>query len=330
MFSKLQKLLRTLIQCKAPATELVSSSSQFESLPPNFIVYEGELYASRLVDSFPQLATGADTSAGGYEFRVNVLDMASLINPVSHCLTKNIVHVYRGDSSLDVVDQTDVIRHVFANFSYETVECGCDGPLMFNSQCACVVGPNPICTQYKINISNNNVDNGNDNAIVNIEPVPAFIENLPDTFWAGYPPECVISNHDGTKNDDNDEKLTETKIVYRNVSCNDYSLTLTAREELFFDRVPNLKKEASSACVVAVSKTRVIVNGLCVLTILRRHSDCSERGEVMLVFHMDQILVACYNVRDVRMLYTEDDTFHRQLARELVSLFFCSFGCQPI
>lgn len=254
--------------------------------------------------------------------------MTSPLNPVSHCLSKNVVHVYRGcNCSLDTVVD-DVIGHVFLNFTHSVVESDSDDSL---------ISINPICPQYKID-NNNTIENESGTETIKIEPVPPFIENLPDEFWIGYPPECVVSHHDNDEKKniedetDDGEKMTDEKIVYRTVPYHEYSLT--KREELFFDRAPHLEKQDhfaglcynNSTSLIAKKKKRklrhVFIKGLCVMTICWCDGD-----DVLMVFHLDQILLACYNVQDIRMMYTNDVIFHQQLAHEIVSclFFFCIY-----
>ena len=314
VFSKLQTLLRSIVQQNAPVTELVSTPSQFVfPVSPSCVVHEGELYTPRFsYDSSPLL-----TTSGGYEFRINTLDMTSPINPVSHCLSQNVVHVYRG-ISLDTVDVlvNNVIGNVFSNFTYTT--CG---------ESLTHVERNPICPKYNID-NNMTIDSGSCTDTIKIEPVPAFIEDLPDGFWSEYPPDCVISHNEDKQEEDKKNKIEDgemdgekksldEKIVYQTVSYHDY--LLTKREKVFFDSDVCHDDNSTLLTVKKMNTRRVIIKGLSVMTIWY----CGDSGNdgMMMVFHMDKILSACYNVRDIRMLYTEDSIFHQQLTREIVSFF---------
>ena len=306
VFSKLQQILRSLVQEKISSIENVSATL-LDSLPSGCIAFEGKLYAPQHLNSFPRVCTTGKNNC--YEFRMNVIDMTSPINPISHCVSQNLVYLHHGNlnSSLDV---TDVIHYMFGEFAFETSECDCNDR-SFSCQCACVIGSNPVRPKYSI--TDKNYENGL--TTESIDPVPAFIENLPDSYWSGHAPECVISNpdevHSGIEEDE-----TEANLVYHNVSCDEYAMSV--REELFFNRLPCLERDGDDVSVKVTQKRKVLIKGVCVMTIVA--SDEGNSPTTMLVLHMDQILWACYGLNDIRMLYAEDRQFHAHLSTELVSL----------
>ncbi|XP_066926635.1 ferredoxin-fold anticodon-binding domain-containing protein 1 homolog [Clytia hemisphaerica] len=211
-----------------------------------------------------------------FHFRSNLLDVAAPVNPMISGLSQNAIFVNKEKCDID-----DIMSHVFHCFDIKTKDCHGDS---IETKSQFEVRSNPIYPDFA------NEKGKGRSEDVDINQVPAFIEQLPAKYWRSFEPECVISSAD-----------EQGVVEYQNISCHDYNLN--SLEEHYFGRDKYLIAEEKT------SQRKVLIEGHCVLTILHY----KEEDVTVFIFHLDQILLACYGVLDVRWLYTEDEMFHSLL-----------------
>ena len=290
-FYELRNLLYSLIAKKftnLSETSEISIPEREDILIDN----DGVLWAKQL-SSETLTRISRNCNFPSFHFRSNLVNTAAPINPMMFGISQNAIYVNKEKCDID-----DVISYVFNSFDYKTIDCHGDS-ITIMSQCE--TGSNPIFLDFE------SKEEKEKSGSVDINHVPAFIEQLPAKYWRAFEPECVIWSAD-----------EKSVVKYRNVSCHDY--TLNSLEEHYFGRNENL---LSSSEKEEPSQRKVMIKGHCVLTIVHQ----KEEDIAMFIFHLEKIFLACYGVSDVRWLYTEDEMFHPQLIQQIVSKFSFSITC---
>ena len=141
--------------------------------------------------------------------------------------------------------------------------------------------------------------------------VPDFVDEIPKTFWI-CEPEITISFTDCIKHEVFSETVNESVISYKKVPARDYKKTEV--EERY------LKKKHD--CVRNAVFTCFHVNGFCIASLI-------SNGETLEVnLHIMELFFACYEIKNYKYLWSEDEIFKQQLLLHMVIIFYitCSYA----
>ena len=219
-------------------------------------------------------------------------DNAASITPNENCMSHNLMFVAKLVGKTYEVLKEAVISslRMLLSTALTIVECKCNSQV--HTLCSCRITSS--CRK--------------DSEISSYDPdlTPNFVSDIPLSFsTASFAPEITVSYKD---------KLDHS-VLYRNVHHSDYKLS--ELEENYF------KKTYGSSRSENHPKTKLLIGGSCVATIC--HDENVLHCELLTVtFHSNDILFSCYDVKDLRYIWTEDETFRADLSSLLVSCVIVS------
>jgi len=186
--------------------------------------------------------------------------------------------------SKTIIDFTDVcswlLEGVFNEFILQRTECNCPTPTDENCDCL-----NPAFYPYI------NLESGDD---YDISSVPYFVEDVPEKYL-NYRPRVTLYN----KKNENDENSFNEIDVAR--------YKLKEMEKVYFGK--DKLKEIVSCC----KSVKFTINGLNVASV----SICEKYNYIRLTFNCDEIIFACYGVKDLRYLSSNDQLYKMDLSVRL-------------
>lgn len=171
---------------------------------------------------------------------------------------------------------------VFNEFILQRTECNCPTPTDENCDCL-----NPTFFPY-INLeSGDNYD---------ISSVPYFVEDVPEKYL-NYRPHVTLYNKE---NENNENSFNEIDVA---------NYKLKEIEKIYFGK--DKLKETASCC----KSVKFTINGLNVASV----SICEKYNYIRLTFNCGEIIFACYGVKDLRYLSSNDKLCKMDLSVRLVS-----------
>ncbi|XP_065669350.1 ferredoxin-fold anticodon-binding domain-containing protein 1 isoform X3 [Hydra vulgaris] len=144
---------------------------------------------------------------------------------------------------------------------------------------SCFLHASCVCKSYHYNKTNTSC---------NVDFVPDFVDEIPVSFWTSLPEITVSFN--------NDTEDLEESISYKKITAPDYEMTEV--EKVF------LKKDHTCFDNVV---TCFYINGFCVANLI-------DNGETLdLQLRILEIFLACYEIKSLKYLWSDDDFFKQQL-----------------
>ena len=162
---------------------------------------------------------------------------------------------------------------------------------------------------------------------------PYFLEDIPITEWLEFLPEITISTDSrlhfsshSTLTSEIGVNVSGNDIVYRKVRFDEYEFN--NRERKYFEKEHSNNSFNIYDCFKNQVAKSICLKGhrLATWGFIPRYSniqttdDRSKNQTLMLVFNLESVVMAAFDIADTRLLWSADEAFLKQLQKTLVSL----------